>query len=109
MRLLTMADDTTHVSKKLDDMRRQAAARLEEARAIVASMNTVESIFDLPLTMLADLETTAVTTPPSEGVTKGSAEPWGNVPQKRRSLQSIRPDEYLGEEPMKAAKKYIAS
>lgn len=103
-----MADDTAHVSKKLDDMRRQATARLEEARALVASMNTVETIFDLPLTMLADLETAALTTPPPEGATQGSAEPWGNVPQKRRSLQSIRPDEYLGDEPMKAAKKYMA-
>lgn len=104
-----MADDTTHVSKKLDDMRRQATARLEEARSIVASMNTVETIFDLPLTILADLGTAALTTPPPEGVIKGSVEPWGSTPLKRRSPQSIRPDEYLGEEPMKAAKKYIAS
>src|SRR6266545_3334243 len=104
-----MADD---VSKKLDELRRQAAERLHEAWAIVAQMNTVETLFDMELTTLADLETTVVGGAPmplsfSVG-SAPSAESRNSVqPQKRRGSTAIRPDEYFGDEPLEAAKKFM--
>jgi hypothetical protein len=103
-----MADDVT---KKLDELRRLATERLHDARAIVAQMNTVETLFDLPLTALSDLETSALGTPsvPAPSLLGGpSAEPRSpSQPQARRISSAIRPDEYFGDEPMEAAKKYI--
>ncbi len=105
-----MADD---VVKKLDELRRQAQELLERARSIVAQMNTVETIFDLPLTVLSDLETAALSDPPyppfAGAPVQSIADQRGPLaqPQKRRQSTSIRPDEYFGDEPLEAAKKFM--
>src|SRR5688500_8071401 len=103
-----MADD---VAKKLEELRRQATQKLEEARSIVASMNTVETLFDLDLTELSDLETAVLSSPPlSPASVQSIAEarnPLSSPQQKRRSSTSIRADEYFGDEPMEAAKKFM--
>jgi hypothetical protein len=109
-----MADD---VSRKLDELRRQATQKFEEARSIVASMNIVETLFDLPLTELESLATATV----SGGVLSGSyasgvvVQPPGDgdvwnqtpTPPRRRTGSPIRPDEFFGEEPLEAAKRFL--
>ena len=107
-----MADDIT---KKLDELRRQATERLHDARAIVSQMNTVETLFDLELTKLEDLETAALGTPSTGTLTVAlsGVEGRGQVgqvqPAKRRQNAAIRPDEFFGVEPMEAAKTFMRS
>lgn len=104
-----MADDVT---KRLDDMRRRATEALHEARAIVSQMNTVETVFDLPLTNLSDLETSALAEPtslPPLSMALGIGADARNQPTKRRGSVGIRPDEYFGVEPMEAAKLFLRS
>jgi hypothetical protein len=103
-----MADDIT---KKLDEMRRRAMESLHEARAILSQMNVVETLFDLPLTTLKDLETSAVgaASVPLSAILGTDSRSQVQQPMKRSSVAQIRPDEYFGDEPMEAAKKFMRS
>lgn len=106
-----MADDNSHIARTLDDMRRQATEKLEEVKPIIAGMNAVEATFGLPLTLLQDLVEGTAGAPPGAPTLQGSGSASTSIPkiQPRRAGQGIRPDEYLGEEPMEAAKKYLSS
>ncbi|HUE86204.1 MAG TPA: hypothetical protein VMO26_09015 [Vicinamibacterales bacterium] len=105
-----MADD---ISKKLDELRAQVTERLNEARAILAQMNTVESLFGLPVTSLSDVDlegpATASSAPLFAMFAPAGTEPRNNLASapKRRPSTAIRPDEYFGDEPMEAAKKFM--
>lgn len=94
-----MAEDT-HVSKTLEDMRRQVVAKLEEARTALGAMNAVEAMFGIQPTTFADLGMSGVAATGAAPLLSGA----GAAP--RRS-GPIRPDEFLGQEPMEAAKNYL--
>jgi hypothetical protein len=103
-----MADDNSYVSKTIEDMRRQVAAKLDEARVTLAGLNAVELAFGLPLTQFGELLNSASVPPaPTGGASQTTVQPGQFPSYQRRSGQSVRPDEFLGEEPMQAAKKYM--
>jgi hypothetical protein len=107
-----MPEDTSHVSKTIEDLRRQVTAKLESARSDLATINALEAAFSLPLTAFDDLFGAVGAATPAPLPPTGSN---GTAPSKthqvavRRGTQSLRPDEYLGDEPMEAAKKYMRS
>lgn len=107
-----MADDNSHVSKVLEGLIEEVVSKLLGVQADLVTINALEQKFGLPVTMLADLiaddgallgNTPTSVQVAAIGVTRQV------VSQTRRPGTQIRADEYLGEEPMEAAKKYIKS
>jgi len=96
-----MADES-HVTKTIDDIKRQVIARLDEARTALIGLNTVEALFGVPMTTLADLAALPSGTVPA--ATNGPTVQSGTF--GRRS-GPVRADEFLGMEPMEAAKAYL--
>lgn len=103
-----MADDVT---KKLDELRRRASEHYHEARATIAMMNTLETVWELPLTVLEDLETSVLGEPSQSVSVAPGRQPEARFTSQspRRASLSIRPDEYFGVEPMEAAKMFMRS
>jgi hypothetical protein len=100
-----MADDTSHVSRTAEELRRQVAAKIQEAREQLALLNGLEIAFGLTPTQFGELNgMTAPATmgPPTTGQGGGQGIP------RRSNPQAIRADDFLGEEPMQAAKKFMA-
>jgi len=103
-----MADDLSHVSKTIEDLRRQVVAKLELARSDLAVINGLEASFGLSLTTFGEL---AAAPSGATSTTVNGQSPLG-VSSKNQSpgrRGAVRPDEYLAEEPMEAAKKYMRS
>lgn len=99
-----MADE--HVGKTLDDIKRQIVAKIEEATRLLVTVNTLEEMLGTPKSNLADYigEGSDVSVP-QQGT---SSTPRVVAPSHRiGSPRSIKPDQFLGEPPLDAAKKYI--
>lgn len=103
-----MPDDNSHVSKTVEDLRRQVAFKISEARTALTGLNALETAFGLPLTDFAELAEIEPQAPlhASQG-SPGQPKPLRPI-HLRGGGASIRPDEFLGIEPMHAAKRYMA-
>ena len=88
-----MNESTAHFSKTLDDFKQQLAAKLTEARKILAVINALEETLGLPKTAPSEL---------AAGVSIQDP-----VAPPKPAENSIRPDEYLGESPLDAARKFL--
>ena len=107
-----MADELAHVNKTLEDVKRQIVAKIDEAAHLLAGAHMLEDMLGMPHSTLADYigETDAapVSTVPlgnSAAVSRTT-----NTPGYSRSgnPRAIKPDQFLGQAPLDAAKKYIA-
>ena len=96
-----MAEAAEHIKKTLEDFKQQLAVKMAEAARVLAVVNALEEQLSLPRTALSGV---------GGGVT------WNqNLNEEMRTMdgppsmssQSIRPDEYLGDAPLEAAKKYL--
>lgn len=104
-----MTDESSHVSLTLESLKRQLAAKLDdEARRLIAAMTTLESMAGLPPTTLMDV-VPMIGSPGSLQGNNSQNQPAvsAQASSGRRSAQPIRPDEYLGAEPLDAAKQYM--
>lgn len=100
-----MAETTGHIGKTLEDLKHQLVSKLAEVKRLLATINALEEFAGLPKTLVQDiageptpLDAAALNEPgvsASLGVSRGS------------QPSVIRADEYLGEDPLRAAKKYI--
>ena len=96
-----MADAPEHVQKTLEDFKRQLSAKMLEAAQVLAVVNALEERLGLPKTSLSG---------GASGITWSQSigeEVRVSDPRTATSTSSIRPDEYLGEVPLEAAKKYL--
>jgi hypothetical protein len=100
-----MADDTSHLARTLEDFKRDLAVKVAEARNLLQTINMLEEKIGASRTSLGDL-----------GQEPGNHQAGGPIPAqnftappKRVSALNLRPDEYLGEEPLEAAKRYLGS
>lgn len=102
-----MVEDTSHILKTIEDYKRDAATKLAEARTNLQIVNSLEDRLGIPRTTLAEIG--------SEPVQNGAGTPSGpsslmtSGATRRVSLGGLRPDEYLGMEPLEAAKNYLRS
>jgi len=97
-----MAETSPHIGKTLDDLKQQVVAKINEARRLLAAINTLEDLLGATKTTLSDLSGGL------PGQESGPGEtPMVTVNSPRLSANHVRPDEYLGDDPVKAAKKYI--
>src|SRR5437016_891 len=85
--------DTTHIEKTLEDLRRQLMFRMADVAKLLGAINVLEDMHELPRTTLPTIQLDA----PVASPVAGSSRP------------QIKADDYLGEEPLEAAKKYIQS
>ena len=97
-----MAENIAYIDKTLEDFRRQLSAKIDEAKKLLAVINTLEEMTKVPLTFLSDLGA-------SGAVPNGNRANQGGAPRRIGTHVELRPDEYLGVAPLDAAKKYIAS
>jgi hypothetical protein len=96
-----MAEAADHIRKTLEEFRQQFAVKIADAARVLAVVNALEDQLSLPRTALSG---------GNAGVT------WNqslnddmrvmDAPPSMSS-QNIRPDEYLGDAPLEAAKKYL--
>ncbi len=100
-----MADDNSHVSKTIEDLRRQVAFKIDEARMALTGLNALETAFGLPLTQFGELANGSPIPGSQSGPSPATPQLFG---AGSRRGGAVRPDEFLGNEPMQAAKKYIA-
>jgi hypothetical protein len=88
----------------IDDLKQQLASLVTQARKLLGIINDLEDLDGVPKTELPDLVVGSV----SQGKTSTNSGATSFLPASR-SLASIRPDEYLGQRPIDAAKSYLAS
>ena len=93
--------DTAHIVKTLEDLKQQLSAKMTEASKLVATINLLEEMIGEPKTMMPF--------PMSIGTATGNASDATLQSPLSSSSQSMRPDQFLGEEPLEAAKKYLKS
>ena len=86
-----MAEDRSHVERTLADLQRDLTEALENAKRIQATMNTLERMVGAPLTSVVGMTAEGRSPDPSAGGRRGA----------------VRPDEFLGQSPLEAAKQYI--
>lgn len=89
-----MADNAAHATKTLEDLKQQLAAKLADAAKTLAAINVIEEMIGVARTQM-----------PSMYQLDDSATFGG--PSTSGKTTSIKADEYLGEEPVDAAKKYM--
>lgn len=97
-----MAQDQDHVRRTLEDFRLQLSVKLNETARVLAVVNALEEQLGLPKT--SPNNAGGVTWNVSLGDemrVSDASNPGGNSPGV------IRPDEYLGDPPLEAAKKYL--
>jgi hypothetical protein len=98
-----MNDIAGHISKTLDELRHQLSAKANEARKILAAINTLEEMLALPKTSFPDLSP-GISLQENMGLADSASV---SVGPPSPAPATIRPDEYLGNQPLEAAKKYI--
>ena len=94
-------NSTSHVARTLDDLRQQFNSKMEEARKILNAINTLEELAGETQTSMPDFGEDH--SPRIQQA--GDMAPIGT--SLRGQTSGIRPDEYLGQKPLDAAKKYI--
>lgn len=99
-----MSESTSHLNKTLEDFKRELSAKLSDIKKILALINMLEDRLALPLT------------PPPSELTSGAlvqdTASMGDsvlvsVASAKSILNGIRPDEYLGQAPLDAAKIFL--
>jgi hypothetical protein len=96
-----MPDDASHVLKTIEDLKRELADKVRDVFGLLSMVNGLQDRAKVARTALAELGTSAATT-------KGqTSDPNGLQVPNGRTSQQIRSDQYLGEKPLEAAKKYI--
>lgn len=105
-----MADE--YIGKTLEDFRRQITVKINEASRLLVTVNTLEEMMGDPKSSLADFigdEAEHATTPnqlvPSVGA-RGAVATFGFG--RSPSPKLIKPDQFLGQPPLEAAKRYLA-
>lgn len=99
-----MDESTSHLNKTLEDFKRELSSKLSDVKKILAFINMLEQRLALPQT------------PPPSELTSG-ASPQDiislndsvsvSVTSARSALNGIRPDDYLGQLPLDAAKNFL--
>ena len=96
-----MAEAPEHIRKTLEDFKQQLSVRMAEAARVLAVVNALEDQLGLPKTTLGGGGITwSQSLSEDLRVTDAGA-------GAAASPQNIRPDEYLGDAPLDAAKKYL--
>jgi len=90
----------THVTKTLEELKQQLNAKLNEAKKILNAINTLEESYSQAKTTLSELETNLA-------VSGQITESLSFAPTLAGGTLDVRPDEFLGDPPLIAAKKYI--
>ena len=98
-----MSESAAHINKTLEDLKQQLAAKVAEAKKVLAAVNTLEELLGLPQTTLGDLGA-SVSLQESVGISDSVKVTFSSP---KSATNSIRPDEYLGVDPLKAAKQYM--
>src|SRR5216683_1367459 len=103
-----MAELPDHIRMTLDELRQEAIGKIADVRRSLELLNTFEARCGVPQTSIEELlggaERVELTSEASGGVLP--LRPIYDSARKPPAL-SIRPDSYLGETPLDAAKKYL--
>jgi hypothetical protein len=94
-----MTETPTHIDKTLEDLKQQLSIKMAEVKRLLTTINSLEEYAGLPKTVFQDAGV-AVSVHDSASISEA-------VDVIPRGVSRIRPDEFLGEDPLKAAKKYI--
>lgn len=100
-----MSDDSSHVGRTIEDIKQQIADKIEEAKRLLLTVNTLEGMIGAQPSSLFELlgdDDPA----PQQMANQPRANNTAN-PRSIGSSRQIKPDQFLGEQPLDAAKKYI--
>ncbi len=99
-----MEESTSHLNKTLEDFKRELSSKLSEVRKILAFINMLEHRLALPQTPPPS-ELTSGASP--QDVVSLSDSVSVSITSAKSALNGIRPDEYLGQPPLDAAKNFL--
>lgn len=104
-----MAEAPEHQRKTLEDFRQQLAVKVNEAARVLAVVNAIEEQLGLPRTSWASAAGGGIAWAVSVGddLRATDSPSSGGFASTRSGSSNIRPDEYLGDPPLEAAKKYL--
>jgi hypothetical protein len=98
-----MAQEQDHIRRTLEDFRQQLSAKMNEAARVLAVVNALEDQLGLPKT--SPNSAGGLTWNVALGDEARSND--GDHGPTTSAVTTIRPDEYLGDQPLEAAKKYL--
>lgn len=100
-----MGDIPDHIVRTLEDYKSRLSSKWGELVRLLAVINSIEDDCGAPRTNLHDLSLAGA--PLEGGDTASQAPPKVPIVRGAGGVSQIRPDEYLGQDPLVAAKKYI--
>ena len=98
-----MAQEQDHIRRTLEDFRQQLSVKMSEAAKVLAVVNALEEQLGLPKTSPNNAGGVSWNVALGEEVRISDGGQGSSSP----ALNAIRPDEYLGDAPLEAAKKYL--
>jgi len=105
-----MADESSHVGRTVDDIKRQITSKLDEAARLIVTVNTLEEMIGAAPSRLADfLAGDSEEAAPSTANHGTAAASRSTQPSSfgRSGSRFIKPDQFLGQPPLEAAKQYL--